>query len=67
MYDTDHILCAADRECESDPHSCEATQAVANKAQKKSVFNGIRTHDLSDTGVMLYLLSYEASLEAGQV
>ena len=37
------------------------------KPRKKSVFNGIRTHDLSDTGVMLYLLSYEASLEAGQV
>ena len=23
-------------------------------------FNGIRTHDLHDTGAMLYLLSYEA-------
>ena len=28
-------------------------------------FNGIRTHDLCDTGAMLYQLSYEASLEAG--
>ena len=29
--------------------------------------NGIRTHDLRDTGVMIYRLSYEASPEAGQV
>ena len=29
--------------------------------------NGIQTHDLRDTGTMLYQLSYEASLEAGQV
>ena len=48
----------------------EATKAVAKKAQKKSwsfMPNGIRTHDLRDTGAMLYQLSYEASLEAGQV
>ena len=51
------IVCAI----ESDPHSYEATKAVAKKA-----FNGIRTHDLRDTSVMLYQLSYEASLEAGQ-
>ena len=37
---------------ESDPRSYEVTQAVTNKAQ---------------TGWMLYQLSYEASLEAGQV
>ena len=30
-------------------------------------FNGIRTHDLRDTGAMLYRLRHEASLEAGQV
>ena len=30
-------------------------------------FNRIWTHDLRDTGAMLYQLSYEASLEAGQV
>ena len=48
--------------------SCVATKAVANKALKKFWgFNGIRTHDLRDTGAMLYQLSYEASLEAGQV
>ena len=42
--------------------------AVTNKAQKKFWgFNGIQTHDLCDTGVMLYQLSYEASWEAGQV
>ena len=29
--------------------------------------NGIRTHDLRDTGAMLYRLSYEASPEGGQV
>ena len=29
--------------------------------------NGIQTHDLRDTSAMLYELSYEASLEAGQV
>ena len=35
------------------------------KAQKKG-FNGIWTHDLHDTGAMLYQLSYEALLEACQ-
>ena len=40
---------------------------VTNKAQKKFWgSNGIRTHDLRNTGAMLYQLSYEASLEAGQ-
>ena len=29
--------------------------------------NRIRAHDLHDTGAMLYQLSYQASLEAGQV
>ena len=52
---------------ESDPRT-EATEAVANKAQKQFWgSNGIRTHALRDTGAMLYQLSYEASLEAGQV
>ena len=38
-----------------------------NKTQKKFWgSNRIWTHDLHDTGVMLYQLSYEASLEAGQ-
>ena len=38
---------------------------VAKKAQKNlKGFNGIRTHDLCDTGVMLYQLSYEVSMEA---
>ena len=37
---------------------------VTNKAQKKFWgSNGIQTHDLRDTGAMLYQLSYEASLE----
>ena len=40
----------------------------ANKAQKKVWgSNKIQTHDLCDTSVMLYQLSYEAALEAGQV
>ena len=48
---------------ESDLRSCEVTYAVTNKAQKKIWgFNGIQTHDLRDTGAMLYRLSYEASL-----
>ena len=29
--------------------------------------NGIRTHDFYDTGAMLDQLSYEVSLEAGEV
>ena len=38
---------------------------VAKKAQKNlKGFNGIRTHGLCDTGVMLYQLSYEVSMEA---
>ena len=52
---------------ESDPRT-EATKAVANKAQKQfRGSNGIRTHALRDTSAMLYRLSYEVSLEAGQV
>ena len=51
----------------SDPCSYEVT-AVTNKAQKKFWdSNGIQTHDLCDTGTMLYWLSYEALLEAGRV
>ena len=38
-----------------------ATLAVAKrKPEKNSGLNGIRTHDLSDTGVVLYQLSYQA-------
>ena len=33
----------------------------------KIVGCGIQTHDLRDSDAMLYRLSYEASLEAGQV
>ena len=43
---------------ESDPRSYEATKAVAMKAQRKFwSFNGIWTHHLRDTGVMLYQLT----------
>ena len=53
---------------ESDPHTFVVTKAVTNKAWKTFWgSSGIRTHDLCDTGAMLYQLSYEASLEAGQV
>ena len=31
--------------------------------QKKSDLNGIRTHDLCDTGAVLYQLSYQANWE----
>ena len=39
------------------------------KPEKKNQgFNGIRTHDLRDTGAMLYQLSYEAThWERGQL
>ena len=38
------------------------------KPEKNQGFNGIRTHDLRDTGAMLYQLSYEAThLERGQL
>ena len=37
------------------------------KPKKNSEANGIQTHDLCNTGAMLYQLSCEASLEAGQV
>ena len=37
------------------------------KPEKNQGFNGIRTHDLRDTGAMLYQLSYEATYwEQGQ-
>ena len=53
---------------ESDFYSYEATKAVTNKAQKKIWgFNGIWTHDLRDTDVMLgYQLRAMALLVAGQ-
>ena len=33
---------------------------------RRNGFNGIWTHDLRDTGAMLYQLSYEALLEAAR-
>ena len=42
--------------------------AVTNKVQKKILrLQRDLNHGLHDTGAMLYQLSYEASLEAGQV
>ena len=46
--------------------SYKATYAVAKRAQKKG-FNGTQTHDLLDTGAMLYQLSYEALYNWKQV
>ena len=36
---------------------------VKLKPEKNSGLNGIRTHDLCDTGAVLYLLSYQAIWE----
>ena len=47
---------------ENDLCSCEATC----KRKKNWGFNRIWTHDLRDTSAMLYQLSYETLLEAGQ-
>ena len=53
---------------ESDPRSCKVTKQLQIKLRKKfGRSNGIQTHDLPDTGAMLYHLSYESSPEAGQV
>ena len=35
--------------------------AIGKKPEKNQGFNGIRTRDLRDTGVMLYQLNYEAT------
>ena len=35
-------------------------QLEGRSLKKNQGFNGIRTHDLRDTGAMLYQLSYEA-------
>ena len=41
-----------------------ATEAVAKgKPEKNSGLNGIRTHDICDTGAVLYQLSYQANWE----
>ena len=52
---------------------CDHPSKVSNlsnwkeEAWKDQGFNGIRTHDLRDTGAMLYQLSYEAThWEQGQ-
>ena len=59
---------------ENDLLSCEVTKKLQTKwSYKQSAetkiwgLNGIRTHDLRDTGAMLYRLNYEASTGAGQL
>ena len=46
------------------PRICEATKALARKAQKKCFkgLNGIRTHHLRDNSAMLFQLDYEAGI-----
>ena len=46
-----------------DHHSYKRTTyaVVKLKPEKKSGLNGIRTHDLCDTGAVFYQLSYQAS------
>ena len=42
-------------------------RSLKKKKKKNLGFNGIRTHDLRDTGAILYQLSYEAThWERGQ-
>ena len=44
---------------ESDPCSCEVTSAVTKKAQKKFWgSNGIRTHDLCNTAVVIFRVNW---------
>ena len=38
-------------------------QMPVSWSTKNSGFNGIQTHDLCDTGAVLYQLSYQANLE----
>ena len=40
-------------------HSTKAVEKL--KPEKNSRLNGIRTHDLCDTGAVLYQLSYQAN------
>ena len=46
---------------------CRFVTQRFDESEKNQRFNGIRTHDLRDTGAMLYQLSYEAThWEQGQ-
>ena len=57
VYHIDHVYALQiENTSESDPHSYEATKAVAKKAFW--AFNGIQTHDFHNTGAILYQLSY---------
>ena len=54
------------KERRSDLRSCEATEAVAKKAQKTNPrLQWVWAHDLRDTGAMLYQLSYEVGSRSG--
>ena len=61
VYDKDHKSALRIKNTsESDPHSYEVINL--SKAQKNFWgFKGIWIHDLCNTGVKLYQLSYEAS------
>ena len=43
--------------------SYEATSSCKDSPEKNQGFNGIRTHELCDTSVLLYQLNYEAIWE----
>ena len=48
-------------------HCSKFSNLRKKKPEKNQGFNGIQTHDLHDTGAMLYQLSYEAThWEQGQ-
>ena len=64
VYDIDHMYkLRIENTSETDPRSYKTTKAVAKKAQKEFLgFKGIRSHDLRNTGVVIYQLSYEVLL-----
>ena len=44
-------------------HNLNSCEIKAWKIKNKSGLNGIRTHDLCDTGTVLYQLSYQTNRE----
>ena len=55
VHDKDHISALRIKNTsKSDPRSYEVTWAVTNKAQKNILRLQRRTHDVCDTGAMLY-------------
>ena len=68
VYYNDHSSELQINRSERDLRSCEVAWSSYKKSPEKILSsNGIRTHDIRNTGAMLYRLSYEASTGAGQV